>query len=60
MSLSVIIPAHSKAPRLALTLAGLAGQSGCGDVELVIVADNATPAVRQVIAAAPPARVVET
>ncbi|AOK15024.1 MULTISPECIES: glycosyltransferase family 2 protein [Burkholderia cepacia complex] len=60
MSLSVIVPAHSKAPRLALTLAGLAGQSGCGDVELVIVADNATPAVRQVIAAAPPARVVET
>ena len=60
MSMSVIIPAHSKAPRLRLTLAGIAGQTGVGDFELVLVADNPTAAVREVLAESPFVRIVET
>jgi GT2 family glycosyltransferase len=57
--LSVIVPVHSKAPRLRLTLAGLHGQVDAGDVELIIAADQATAAVRAVLTDATEAFIVE-
>jgi GT2 family glycosyltransferase len=58
--LSVVIPIHSKAPRLRLTLAGLRGQVDQGDVQLIIAADQATEAVRAVLRDETEAVIVES
>lgn len=47
---SVIVPAHAKPHRLRLTLAGLVGQKGDGDFELLVVADGAVEEVYTVLA----------
>lgn len=59
-SLSVVVPVHSKASRLRLTLAGLFGQVDKGDVQLIIAADQATAEVRAVLLDATEATIVES
>jgi len=59
MRLSVVIPVHSKAARLRLTLAGLLGQIDSGDSQLILSADRPTAEVRAALTDVPEAIVVE-
>lgn len=59
MNLSVVVPVHDKATRLRLTLAGLSAQTSVS-FELIIVADNPTEQVRQVISDFPSTMTVES
>lgn len=54
------MPVHSKVHRLKLALEGVAAQSKSGDFEFIIVADNPTMAVRDVLSTSRDARVIET
>jgi len=57
---SVIIPAHAKVNRLALTLAGIVGQQNFGSFELIIVADGANNEVKEFLSENYPKYVLET
>lgn len=58
MTATLVIPVHCKPERLRLTLAGLQGQDGLDDVEVLLVADNPSPAVATLLAAQSVGRVV--
>jgi len=55
---SLVIPVHCKPQRLALTLAAVQGQDGIGDVEVLLVADNPSPAVAALLATPSVGRVI--
>lgn len=48
-AISVIVPAHAKAPRLRLTLSGLVPQCQAPSRQLIVVADGASDAVERVL-----------
>lgn len=60
MKTSLVIPAHDKAQRLRFTLAAVQGLQKLNEVELLLVADNPTPAVREVLTEQTLGRVIES